>query len=129
MATFEFPSEHRLHNSAEFDAVFKENDLRVSEPEILFLAKRNERGFNRLGLVVSKKNMPRAVDRNRLKRQIRESFRLHLSNVMGLDVVVLSRPGIVKQMPEKVGQVLAESFGKLGTAALELDGSLKVSAK
>ena len=95
MALYTFPASHRLVQSREFDAVFRESDLRVNHTSILFLAKRNTWGFNRLGVVVSKKNVPRAVDRNRIKRQIREAFRLSPADEVGLDVVVLSRPGAV----------------------------------
>ena len=43
-------------------------------------------------MVVGKRHAKRAVDRNRIRRRIRESFRLqHLP--CPLDVVILARPG------------------------------------
>lgn len=50
-----------------------------------------ERG--RLGLAIAKKHCRHASDRNRLKRIVRESFRLHQREVAGLDIVVMNRPG------------------------------------
>jgi ribonuclease P protein component len=47
-------------------------------------------GAARLGLVVSRRAAPRAVQRNRIKRYIRESFRHHKPLLRGLDVVVLA---------------------------------------
>jgi len=50
----------------------------------------------RLGLAVAKKHVRRAVDRNRIKRVLRESFRRHQQRLKGLDLVVLVKPGIHK---------------------------------
>lgn len=45
----------------------------------------------RLGLAISKKQVRRAVDRNRLKRLARDVFRLHRAELEGLDLVVMAR--------------------------------------
>ena len=42
-------------------------------------------------MVVSKKNVPRAVDRNRLKRCIREWFRTHQHALHSVDLIVMVR--------------------------------------
>lgn len=81
-------------HASEFDAVFGNADFRVSLPSFLFLVKRNVYGFNRLGMVISKKNVPTAVARNNVKRNIRECFRQQpLLGEHGLDIVVLARRG------------------------------------
>lgn len=47
----------------------------------------------RIALIVSKRNVPRAVDRSRIRRLIRESFRLHQDRWQGVDCVVrLTQP-------------------------------------
>lgn len=48
----------------------------------------NAVGFARIALVVPKKLVPHAVDRNRIRRIARETFRLHQEQLVGLDVVV-----------------------------------------
>jgi ribonuclease P protein component len=50
----------------------------------------NDLGHARLGVTVSKKVSARAHDRNRIKRQIRESFRKHRETLNGYDVVVVA---------------------------------------
>ena len=52
-------------------------------------------GVSRLGMVVSKKNVGLAVERNRIKRLIRESFRKQLQLYVdpGMDVVFLAQKG------------------------------------
>lgn len=55
------------------------------------LAVQSETETARLGLVVAKRNARRAVDRNRIKRLVRESFRLHRLELPPLDIVVLAR--------------------------------------
>jgi ribonuclease P protein component len=51
----------------------------------------NNLGFPRLGLVVPKRHLARAVDRNRVKRIVRETFRLLQAELDGLDVVICLR--------------------------------------
>lgn len=48
----------------------------------------------RLGLAIPKKHIKKAVDRNRLKRLVRESFRINQENLGSFDVVVLVRRDI-----------------------------------
>lgn len=72
---------------AQFDAVFQKPDKRVSAAPLWLAARASPAGVSRLGLVVGKKMLRRAVDRNRAKRAIRESFRLR-TRMPPMDVVV-----------------------------------------
>jgi ribonuclease P protein component len=85
-----FTRESRLLNTGSFQRVFKKA---TPSRDILFtvLCRANGRKTARLGLVISKKNCRLAVQRNRLKRVIRESFRLHKEQLDGLDVVVINQ--------------------------------------
>jgi ribonuclease P protein component len=89
-----FCKSQRLLNSAEFQNVFSDPPLRASHQNCLILAKPNQLGFNRLGLVIAKKHIRLAVQRNRVKRLIRESFRHLPSNQQGIDAIVLARRGL-----------------------------------
>ena len=57
----------------------------------LVLASVNGEQPARLGLALAKKCAVRAVDRNRIKRIVRESFRHHRLELNGIDYVVLCR--------------------------------------
>lgn len=58
------------------------------------LARPNDLPRARLGLVIAKKHVRHAVQRNRMKRLIRESFRHRQQSLRGLDVIVLARKGM-----------------------------------
>ena len=92
MLRYRFRPHNRLKTPKEFQSVFDQNSIRVGSPSLLILAKDNQLEHARLGLVIRKKNIRLAHDRNNVKRVVRESFR-HLQNqLVGLDCVVLSRP-------------------------------------
>lgn len=55
----------------------------------MFLARNNGNNDARLGLAVPKKHIPKAVDRNRIKRMIREGFRVRQKRLQGKDIVVV----------------------------------------
>lgn len=94
MKQFPFRRHQRLLSSTDFKTVFDNVDGRVSHSAYLILAKRTEQTQpGRLGFVVSKKNLKRAVDRNAFKRQIRNQFRLQQDRFMGLDIIVMARQG------------------------------------
>ena len=60
----------------------------------MVMARPNQVGFPRLGMIVAKRVLTRAVDRNRVKRCVRESFRLALPELPACDYVVrlLNKP-------------------------------------
>ncbi|MSQ69144.1 MAG: ribonuclease P protein component [Gammaproteobacteria bacterium] len=81
----------RLRVAAEFDVLFRLG-TRASDAYFTVIAHPNALGHARLGIAVSKKVSCRAVDRNRLKRLLRESFRQSAVRTTALDIVVLAKP-------------------------------------
>lgn len=84
-----YPSSSRLLTKAHFDAVFQGAERRRSKGDYLVMYSiPNSLGQPRLGLVVPKRQARRAVDRNRVKRCVREAFRRMQTEVGDFDLVV-----------------------------------------
>ena len=83
----------RLVSKADFDQVFVENQ-RAKTDYVMVMARPNQVGYPRLGMVIAKRLLARAVDRNRVKRCVRESFRQVLPDLPACDFVVrlIARP-------------------------------------
>jgi ribonuclease P protein component len=89
-----FPRYIRLLTSRDFQLVFRDNQVRVSDNKWSLLARQNELTHARLGMAISKRVVKTAVERNRIKRIVRESFRHHQQQLAGLDIVVMCRDGV-----------------------------------
>jgi ribonuclease P protein component len=72
---------------------------------------RRDSGAARLGLLISRRHAPRAVERNRIKRCIREAFRLEQERLGPIDVLVRPPYG-VKPSAQMIVR-LRELFGRL----------------
>jgi ribonuclease P protein component len=84
-----FARRYRLTKTDEFSSVF--GFRRAIRGKLLMLHYQPRPEGNteaRLGVVVAKKLLKRAVDRNRVKRVVREQFRLHRAALPGVDLVV-----------------------------------------
>ncbi|HUQ51417.1 MAG TPA: ribonuclease P protein component [Gammaproteobacteria bacterium] len=110
-----FSPDQRLHSAAEFGRVFAE-PARSSDRFFTVLARSSGRTLARLGLTVSRRAARRAVDRNKLKRLARESFR-HQRALPPWDFVVLARPGADKAERQALRASLDRHFEQLTKAA------------
>lgn len=104
-----FGREKRLLTPRQFKAVFDSPSGKAPGKSVLLLARNNELDHPRLGLVIGKKSVKLSVERNRLKRQIRESFRLNQDSLVGWDIVVVARKGL----GDLQNAELAQQFSKL----------------
>ena len=89
-----YPKSHRLRTAPEFRLVF-DGATRSGDRALTLLARPNSVGFARLGMAIARKKTRTAVARNRLKRVIRESFRVNQPELPAIDIVVLLRDGAV----------------------------------
>ena len=65
-----------------------------------------------MGMTVSRRVSPKAVVRNRIKRRIRESFRVMQAVLTGLDLVVVARPPAAAAEPAALRESLQRHWGK-----------------
>ncbi|MBD7976636.1 ribonuclease P protein component [Pseudomonadaceae bacterium Sa2CUA2] len=104
-----FSREKRLLVPRQFKAVFDSPTGKVPGKHVLLLARANGLDHPRLGMVIGKKSVKLSVERNRLRRQIRETFRHAQDHLAGWDIVVVVRKGL----GDLDNDELAEQFVKL----------------
>lgn len=123
MTTLGFPKSHRLLRPADYSQVFDRVTYKVPHRNFLILAAPNSLGHARVGLIFSKRNVKLAVQRNRIKRQVRETFR-HETALPALDIVVLGRQGLPQLDNTEVHTVLTELWRRLRKKVRSAEGSL-----
>lgn len=114
MALYRFAKNVRLRCGKDYQGVFNNTLFKVHQPHFLILASLTHADSNhRIGVVVAKKKVRRAHERNRIKRISRESFRLNQQHLYGLDVVVMPKVEIEKISNAELQQQLAMSWSRL----------------
>jgi len=108
----QFSRHVRLLKPDEYSRVFK-NPIRSSDRYLTILAVPSETEYARLGLAISKKNAKRAVDRNRIKRIIRESFRLVQHELPAIDLVIMAKPVTKSANNQQIHHSLQEHWNRL----------------
>ena len=112
-----FRKRHRLSKASEFDAVYA-HKIRKSRGPITVHIRPNEHPHHRLGLSIGRR-VGGAVARSRLKRMIREVFRLNqtelpMHNATGYDLVVSARrhePMTLEQYRSVIVDALQDAHG------------------
>ncbi|GLQ97962.1 ribonuclease P protein component [Dyella mobilis] len=90
MATAGLPREARIRRAGDF-AALRQASGRLGGRCFSVRYRQNELGHARLGLAISKRVSKRAVERNRIKRLLRESFRRIRHELPPLDLVFMAR--------------------------------------
>lgn len=107
----------RIRSSKDFERAFRSGKRRSAGFLALALTE-NELGKARLGLVVSRK-VGNAVARNRIKRALREGFRLNPGAFAeGRDYIFTARPGIAEIETREIWGAM-ESLARRAGRALE----------
>ena len=108
-----FGKARRLLNAKDYSRVFDGAEARASHKHLLLLARTNNEPGHRLGLVIAKKNVRLAVQRNRIKRVAREVFRNLPQSEPPLDVILLARRGLDQLDNAELSSILRQQWQKL----------------
>ena len=116
------PRRRRLSRSGDFDRVYRDGVSRGNRFLVLYsFARRDEEpgGDARLGISVGRK-IGRAVQRNKVKRAVREGF-WELAGELpdGHDYVIVARPEVEGLLEREGGDAIRESLAELVTASTE----------
>ena len=109
----DFQKSKRLLNSEQYRGVLRQGKKLFNPLFLLFILPNNQMQ-SRLGITVSKKVSKRAVDRNRIKRQVREYFRLNKVFVSNCDVVLIANPAAANKNNKEIRHALKNVWHKAG---------------
>ncbi|AME08821.1 MULTISPECIES: ribonuclease P protein component [Gemella] len=85
--------EYRIKKSSDFDSIIRKKKSFANRQFVIYF-KENELDHMRLGISVSKK-LGKAYKRNKLKRYVRECFKIRKDFIKNYDVIIIVRKGAV----------------------------------
>ena len=88
---------HSIPSSEGFAEIFSSPDKKHSTENLLVLSKENTLEHSRVGVAIRKKDIRLSVNRNRIKRKIKGSFRSKLLELQKKDYVVLVKKNLSKE--------------------------------
>lgn len=111
---FGLSSDQKLRCKAQFDRVFKHRK-RLYGRCFLVYHYPNQQAHARLGIIASKRNVRFAVHRNRIRRLIKEQFRLQQSALPPIDAVFVVKKGSGELTNTELTQCVLTLLNKLST--------------
>lgn len=104
---------NRLTKQKDFEKIFKKGRS-VYDSNLGIKVLKNDLSENRYGIIISAKVSKKAVERNRIKRLIREIIKKENINLKnGNDIVIVTFPGIKDLKPEEIAPLLIKNWSKL----------------
>ena len=110
---FCLPKTQRLKTPADFQSVYSSKQWGGSKYFTFNVLANDDDRKNTLGVTVSKKVSKRAVDRNYLKRVMREFYRVRQSELTGVNLVLTAKPSSKGANSETLLQSLDELWIKV----------------
>lgn len=113
MSEQRFPPTARLLTPADFKAVMDNAVFKSNLNQLLLLAIPSTTQRSRIGFVIARKKVKRALDRNRIKRVCRDHFRHHQADFPALDIVYLARQNLQTLDNAALRTLLDDGFRQL----------------
>lgn len=107
------PLKNRLKKKKDFEKVLKQGE-NIRGSVMHFKVLKTEELEPRIGFIVSKKVSPRAVERNKARRRMKEAARSSLSLLKeGADIVIIALPKIKEKSFEEIKEEIQKTFKKI----------------
>jgi len=114
LPTYHFSRKERLARKQDFQSILKSSN-KITYKYLLVLYRSNQCCFARLGMILPKRIVQKAVDRNMIKRVMRESFRHHKQVLQNLDIMIVLRSKLHVTYQKTLRQDLENIWEKLGS--------------
>lgn len=104
---------NKIRKNVEFRAIYRRGKSFSNAVLVLYIYK-NRKNINRIGISVSKK-VGKSVTRNRIKRLIKESYRLNRNELnIGYDLVFIARNAANGRNYNEIDEAVKNLFKKAG---------------
>lgn len=113
MTDFGFPKTKRLLSPSVFRHVFDAPDRKVHQAHLMAFVRQNDHLGARIGMAITKKKVPTAVNRNKIKRHIRERFRHLSSELKSVDIVFIIKKPMNDLSNKELDNEINNIFNKL----------------
>lgn len=108
---YSFTKKQRILKPAEYQEVFKQQKKIYCRGLVVYYSD-NSLSCARVGIAVAKRHFKKAVDRNHIKRKIRESFRVQLA-LGNKDIVILATSKLREDKQCPITSALSEIWKQL----------------
>jgi ribonuclease P protein component len=115
MGSFSFPKSERLYKKKAIQELFDKGSSFYLYPFRVYFQQSLEQNSHQVIFSVSKRNFKRAVDRNLIKRRMREAFRLNKAGIPGASKLQLAYIYTAKELLpfEQIQEKTVLSFKRL----------------